>query len=317
MASQSEPTTTTDVPNYAGPLFYVGATYGKSPLLSLAGLSRGGKTATGNQFPMANRIAGDSPAQDGQSEDASIAAMTATSYTGSQGTNYMQIFRKEYVVSYAAQAFQGAISGVAVTGMGQSVIAAMPAQRSAHLMQLAADYEYSALRGAGQAWTNAATAGKMGGLVTAIEAGSETAAAGAPLSRSLISEEIVRMAAAGADFGNTIIAGGAFQIDALNTLFGNALQSTTEAGIDLKIVNMPVMGQARIVYDPVLADDDLVFVDLDHFDPVFGIVPGKPAVFVEPLSKTAAGDREQLFALASVDYGHIQWHGMISGLATS
>jgi len=266
---------------------------------------------------MANYIAGDAAAQDGQTEDASIAAMTNTSYTSTQQTQYMQIFRHTYVVSYAAMAMNGQISGAAIINMPMAAINSMPVQRLAHMKQFMADYEYSALRGSGQAWSNAATAGKMSGLVTAVEAGSETAAGGAALSKTLIETEIARMATAGAEFGQMAIAGNAFQIQQLNNLYGNAIQSTTQGGFNIATLNLPIAGTCEVIYDPVLATDDLLFVDLNHFDPVFGLVPGKPPVFTEPLAKLGAGTYEMLFSLASVDWGDEVFHGMVSGLATS
>lgn len=318
MASQTEPVTTTDVLNYVGELFYIGATYGKSPLLSRKGLTSGYKVATGSNFPMANIIEGDAAAQDGMTEDASIAAASYTSYTSSQTTNYLQIFNYRYAVSYAASALSGAISGVAIAGAPVSQIASMPVQRLSHMKQFMGDFEYSALRGTAQAWTNAATAGKMGGMVTAIEAGSETAAGGAALSKALIKTEIERMAAAGAEFGDMVIAAGAHQINALNDLYGNAVQSSTEGGTAVRTVLLPIMDKpATILYDPILAADDLVFVDMNHFFPVFGVVPGKPTVSVEPLAKVGAADYEMIYALASVDYENIAFHGMVSGLATA
>lgn len=317
MSSQSEPITTTDVPNYAGELFYVGATFGKSPLLSIKGLTTGFKTSGSTEFPMANQITGDAPAQDGQSEDASLAAMTNTSFAAAQTTNYMQQFRKTYALSYAASALTGAISGVATMTGPQALVGSMDPQRLAHLKQFAADYEFSALRGTGAAWSNASTAGKMKGLVTLVEGGSETAAAAAALSKALVETEVARMAAAGAEFGQMALAAGAYQIQALNDLYGNALQSTTIAGVNIQMLKLPVAGDCMLVYDPVLAADDLVFVDMNHFDPVFGIVPGKPPVFTEPIAQLGAGEYEQMFSLASIDFGDIVFHGMVSGLATS
>lgn len=322
MASQTEPITTTDVLDYTGELFYVGATFGKAPILALAGLNEEAgnfsnyKISRGNQFPMANTIAGDSAAQDGVTEDASLSTSTFSSYTASQTTNYMQIFKYDWTQSYAAAALNGTISGVAVQGQ-EAGVDELATQRMAFLKQMIADYEYSALRGASQAWTNAATAGKMGGLVTAVEAGSETAAAGAELSKTLIDTEIARMAAAGAEFGNVVVAGNAHQIQQINNLYGNSMQSSTVGGVNLQTVLLPIAGMCRVVYDPTLATDDLVFIDLEHFSPVFGVVPGRPPVFIEQKAATGASVPEELFSLASVDYGNILWHGMVSGLATS
>jgi hypothetical protein len=317
MASQNEPITTTDVLNYAGELFYVGAKFGKSPTLSLAGLGRGTKTATGSEFPMGNFITGDAPAQDGVTEDASLEATTESTYAASQNTNYLQQFQKMYTWSYASQALQGTISGVSVIGMGSADVATITSQRTANLLQLAADYEYSALNGTGAAWTNAATAGKMGGIITAIEAGSETAAGGAALSKTFINTEVARMFNAGAEFGNMAVTGGAFQIQQLQELYGEAPRSATVGGFNLEYVIIPLMGRVWILPNAIVPADDLVFIDMNHYTPTFGIVPGKQQVVIEPLAQIGAGTREQIFFIASIDYDDVLFHGMISGLATS
>jgi len=317
MASQSEPITTTDVVNYTGELFYIGAKYGKSPLLSMAGLTDGYRVVTGNQFAMANAITGNAPAQNAVSEDASIAAVTRTSYAASQGTNYPEIHNLQYVISYAAEALNGMVSGVANVRDTQAVVASMPTQRLAHMKQLAVDLEFSAMRGTGQAWTNAGTTGATGGLVTAVEAGSETAASGATLSTDLIDTEVARMAAAGAEFSNMVIAAGAYQLQRLGQLYSFAPQDRTVGGVNLRQVLLPIMGTCGVVYDPVLADDDLVFVDMDHFKPCFGIVPGKPPIFTETLAKVSGGTPEMLYCIFGIDYNSIVFHGMVSGLATS
>ncbi len=317
MASQSEPSTTTDVLNYVGEAFYVGATFGKAKLLSLAGLTRGAKIVVGSTFNMANTIEGDAAAQDGVTEDSSLDKQTDTSYTAAQVLNTLQIFDKNYVVSYAAQALTGTISGVALGQTPMAIVSGMPVQRLAHFKQFMADYQESAHYGSQQVWTNAATAGKMDGLFQEIEAGSETAAAAAPLSKILIETEITRMADAGAEFGDMVLIMNAFQNQAFNTLYGNAIESQTVAGIDLQVVRLPVIGTCRVMYDPAMNTDDFGFVDMTHYTPTFGIVPGKPAIFVQPLAQLGASTREMLYSLASIDFGNILFHGMISGLATS
>jgi hypothetical protein len=316
MASQTEPVTTTDVLDYIGELFFYGQTMGKAPLLTLKGLGQARK-ATASNFPMGTFVTGDAPAQDGLSEDDQIAAGSYTSYTGTQTTQYVQAMLYRYAVSYAAQALGSTISGLAIANMPLVGLRTMPVQRRAHMAQLMADWEYSALRGTSAAWTNASTAGKMGGLVTAIKAGSETAAGGAALSKSLIDTELIRMEAAGAEFGDVVFAAGAFQLVALNNLYGNAIQSTTQGGTNITTLAHPIVGEVRIVKDPILAADDLLIVDMNHFFPVFGTVPGKPNVSIEPLAKVGAADYEMIYALTSVDYNNIIYHGMVSGLATS
>lgn len=317
MASQSEPITVYDVPNYAGEVFYIGTAFGKAPVVGLCGLNAGYKIATSEVFPLANTLTPNAAAQNVVTEDASIAAMTDTSYAAAQENNYLEIHRNTYVVSHAAAALTGAISGTAIINAPLAAIGSMPVQRRAHLLQLTGDLEYSFLRGTAQAWTNAATSGATGGVLTAVEAGSETAAAGAALSTDLIHTELVRMGAAGAEFMQMIVVGNGFQITQLNTLYGNAPTGVNIGGVDLDAVYLPLAGKCGIVHCPHLATDDLAFLDLAHLSVVFGLVPGKPPIFTEPIAQLGAGTYEELYCLFGCDYDHIAFHGMVSGLATT
>jgi hypothetical protein len=323
MASQNEPITTYDVPNYVGLLAAVGAKFGKAPVVSRAIQRNGIRVVTGNQYPMLNSLTGDSPAANAVTEDASLAPSTNTSFAASQETNYMQMWHKKYAQSYASMALYGNVSGVAATGEPLARVGDLTQQRIAHMMWLSQDMEFSVLRGTAQAWTNAATAGATGGLITAVEGGSETAAAGASLSKALLETEIKRMAAAGAVFEDPVLACGAHQYWRLSELFAFAPQSRTEGGYEIVTIILPLAGACRVVYDPILADDDVALIDMAHFRVCFGYVPGKAqspeslGVIVEPLAKDGAGDYEQMWALFGVDYENILFHGMVSGLATS
>jgi len=317
MASQSEPITTTDVTNYTGEVLYVGATFGISPLLSMAGLTRGYRVLTGSQYAMSNAITPNAAAQNTVSEDASITTITATSYTASQETNYAEIHELQYVVSYASRALSKVIGGVANVDDVFAQIAGMPVQRKAHMKQLVGDLEYSALRGTGQAWTNAGTAGQTQGLVTAINAVASTDAGGSDLTAEHINTEIERMAGLGAEFNDMVLACGAHQYQAISDLYGFQPQSRNIGGVNLERVVLPVAGNCGVVYDPVMASDDILFVDLEYFRPGFGIVDGYPPIFTEKLGKDGAGDREMLFCIFGIDYFTYKYHGLIESLATS
>ena len=317
MASQTEPITIADVPNYVGEVLYYGAKYGRSPLVSMAGLTAGYKVAATHNYPMGNFITGDTPAARAQSEDDSIAAMTNTSYAASQVTNYLQIWRRTYAISYARQALSGVVAGVPVAGEPAAQVGGLPVQRLAHMKQLASDMEYSCLLGAGHAWTNSATAGATRGLVTDLLATGKTDALGVAISKDLVRTELERMAAAGAEFNRMVIAAGAHQVQVLNELYGLAPASEKVGGVNLSTILLPLAGPCGVVFDPILPDNAILFTDMEHFAVVFGMVPGRPPIFVEPPAKVGAGDYEQLFSIFGVDYDHVAFHGLITGLATT
>lgn len=51
--------------------------------------------------------------------------------------------------------------------------------------------------------------------------------------------------------------------------------------------------------------------------PVFLPVPGKGVLFYEELSKTGAAEEGQIYGQLGLDYGPEEYHGTITGLATS
>jgi len=302
--------------DYWGEAAFIGQKFGVSPVMSAAVLRNGYRFVTAKNFPMLTSLTGDAPAQDGESEDASIAAGTNTSYAGSQTDNQVQIFHPRLVKSYASSTLNGNISGISAAGEPLANIDSIEVQREAHLRQLMSDYEYSALNGTAGAWTNAGTAATMGGVVTAIEGGSETAAGSVALSKTLIGTEVARMRAAGAELVDPVITCGAFQYQALTDLYGGAVPASFEGGVIMETLLIPLAGRCRVLFNPIIADDDLVFLDLARIRPVAAPVKGS-VILVEPTAQLAAGQYEHIYAQLSIDYGNIAYHGMISGLATS
>ena len=126
------------------------------------------------------------------------------------------------------------------------------------------------------------------------------------------------MIAAGAEMMDMHFVCGTWQYQRLMTIFGNPPTSTVEGGLELVTVIIPLLGKVKILYSPHMAADDLLFLDMAHYQPAFGLVPGKPTgIFVEETGRIAAGIREQLYGLFGIDYHNIIFHGAVTGLATS
>jgi hypothetical protein len=51
--------------------------------------------------------------------------------------------------------------------------------------------------------------------------------------------------------------------------------------------------------------------------PVFQEIPGKGHFFAEPLARTGAKDRTQLYGEVGLKYGNQRTHGKIAGLVTA
>jgi hypothetical protein len=98
----------------------------------------------------------------------------------------------------------------------------------------------------------------------------------------------------------------------INELYGNAVESITEAGVNLLVVHT-VAGMIRFVMDSAASATQLAIVDLSLAQPV--VLPAKGGVMViEPLGKVGAADRFQVYSQVSVDYGSAKGHVVISDI---
>lgn len=297
--------------NYLGQLYLVGAF--QTPLMNMLGGLGRGKTSKSFLFPMAQPWNLASASQPAITEAASVSSNTATTITRGQDTNTVQIFQETVEVSYAKQSTTGEFSGIQVLG-NQPVQDEFEFQKMAQLRQIALDMEYTFVNGAYQAATDATTAAKTRGLINAISS-STVAAAGATLSKALIDEVLREGAANGAQFGNMVAMGNAFQIQKLSDIYGYAPEDRNIGGVAVKTIYTD-FAILNVVYNPQVATDDLIIVDMDVLSPVFCPVDGQVIKFDE-LAQTAASRKGQWYTQAGLDYGPEEYHMSITGLATS
>jgi hypothetical protein len=74
-------------------------------------------------------------------------------------------------------------------------------------------------------------------------------------------------------------------------------------------------GPMGIMLDRAMPPDTIAVVSLDQCAPVFLDVPGKGHFFEEPLAKTGASERNQLYGEVGLAYGNQLTHAKITGLA--
>jgi hypothetical protein len=73
-------------------------------------------------------------------------------------------------------------------------------------------------------------------------------------------------------------------------------------------------GTFGIMLDRHMPQDSILLASLEQCMPVFLNVPGKGTLFSEPLAKTGAADREQIYGEVGLKYGNEKAHGKITGL---
>lgn len=303
--------------NYLGELFLVGAY--QTPFLNMIGGIQGqnAKVTRSFQFPVASPWSLTSASQPAITEANSVSSNTATTVTRGQDLNTVQIFQETVEVSHAKLSTYGEISGLSATETtaGQQVNNELEFQKMAHLRQIAIDADYSFLNGAYQAASDASTAAKTRGIITACSTNT-VAASSATLSKSLVDQLLREMAANGAVFENMVFFVNAFQKQKLSDIYGYAPMDRTVGGVNIKVIETD-FAPIGVVYAPNVPAATLLCADMNYVSPVFCPVPGKGLLFYEDLAQTAASQKGQLYGQMGVDYGPEEYHGTLTGLATS
>lgn len=297
--------------NYLGQLYLIGAN--QTPFLNMIGGLNAGKTSRSFLFPVAQPYSIGSAAQPAVTEAASVSSNTATTVVRGQDTNTAQIFQYTVEVSHAKQSTTGEFGGIQVLG-DQPVGDELDFQAQAQLRKMAIDLEYSMINGAYQVASDATTAAKMRGLINAITTNT-TAAAGATLTKALADTMFRQMAASGAPFENVVILCNAFQKQKLSDIYGYAPDDRNVGGVNIKQIETD-FGMVGIMYDPQVATDDVIAVELNVCSPVFVPFDGQ-VISYEMLAQVAASKKAQWYAQIGLDYGPEEYHGSLTGLATS
>ena len=320
MANTNVAATMWNCPNYTGELFMIGAN--KTPFLNMIGGLQGAsiRTVRDFQFPLAQPWALEAASQPAISETASLNAPTAWTYVREQDVNTCQIYQTQVSVSYAKQSVTGEVVGDTTTkfvdvGEGQPVQNERDFQILAHMRQISVNVEYTFLNGAYTQITSAAATGGTRGIITAC-ASNTVAAAAATLSKPLIDELLREMAGNGAEFGNVVIFCNAFQKQKLSDIYGYAPMDRNVGGYNIKQIETD-FAELGIVWAPQVPAATLLIADLSVCAPVFLPVPEKGVLFYEELSKTGASENGQIYGQIGLDYGPEEYHGTITGLATS
>lgn len=81
--------------------------------------------------------------------------------------------------------------------------------------------------------------------------------------------------------------------------------------VDTVVTDFGTMG---IMLDRHMPQDTIAIVSLEQCMPVFLNVPGKGTLFSEPLARTGAADREQIYGEVGLKYGNERAHAVLTGI---
>ena len=309
--------TSFSVLNYSGMLFNRGNT--RTPLSSIIG-SRA-KTTNHVEFVIGQEFTGGGAGEQPDiSEGASLTAPEASVATRTQNTNVTQIFMEAVGISYAKQSNMGTISGLNVANQQANPINELDFQVAVKMQKIARDIEYTFINGTYNKALSDSTANKTRGLVSAITS-NVTSMGNKPLGLWGIADMLRKVYDSNAPIQNLVLWCDAitmFQInaDAVNNGLTVVPASRDINGIALSSVVTP-LGVVYLYLGECLPAGTALLLNLDVIAPVHQSVPGKGNFFLEPLAKTGAGEKYQLFGQMGLDHGPEWYHGKFTDIATT
>lgn len=317
MANVNSAATVWNCPNYTGELYLVGG--GRTPFLNMIGglESETVRYVSGFEFSLGQPFSLEAASQPSISESASLSAPAATTYVRGQETNTVQIYQSQISVSYAKQSVTGQVKADAVTGMVamdvQPVANELDFQIQAHLRQIALDVEHTFFNGTYQKASDASTAARTRGMISACST-NVVDAENASLSKSLVDELMRTMADNGAEFNQPVIFANAAVKQKLSEIYGFAPQDRAVGGVNVSVLETD-FAQVGIVWASQVPASTMLVADVDCCHPVYLPVPGKGVMFYEELSRVGASETGQLYAQIGLDYGPESYHGKIVNIA--
>lgn len=324
MANVSGTGTLWNLPNYAGQLFTPSKV--RTPFLDTI---TNAMDVSSPEFAMSSRYDMEAASQPAITETASLTAPTATSYVRSNEKNVCQIYQRQVYLSYAKMSDSQRLKRVEVgtSGFAYDEAGSNPVdnelafQIATNMDQIKMDMEYTFLNGVYQLATDAGTAFKTRGLITGSTVNT-VPAGGATITKAIMDSLFKEMADNGAfdQAGSFTIMCNSFNKQQLSDIYTYVPQDRSVGGSNIERI-VTDFGEMEIKYVPRVPADTIVVVNTQANSVVFNPVAGKPVnegrVILEPLAKTGAGEKYQLYVNAGIDYGSAYMHGTVTGTATS
>lgn len=289
----------------------------RTPFLSMIS----GKTGYTNsvEFVLGQEYAsedGDIPAI---SETASLTAPDPSYITRRQNTNVTQIFQDSVAISYAKMSNMGTLAGANIAGQQANPQNELDFQVANKMRKLSRSIEKTFIQGRYNKATTDAEINKTRGMDEAIVTNVK-AAAGKTLDLWMVNDLLMTMRANGADISNLVLWVDTIQLNQIN---GAAVESgmklgeayKNEYGIQVRDLLLPI-GRISIALGEFIPEGTAYVFNFEAIRPIEQPTPNKGNFFLEPLAKTGAGEKYQLFGQIGLDYGNELLHGKITGLST-
>ena len=309
---------TFDLPNFVGELYHTTPTI--TPFLSMIGGETGGVPLYAKEFGWQT----DTNPAAAQPDIVEFDEPVYDERARADVVQVPQIFQYGFRVSYTKMATPDQLgSGGAspATPAQASILGNQPVrselqhQGMLKAMRAARDMEYTFLNGVFVHPNSNASARRTRGVITATTTNA-VAASSAALSKTHIDSVLRAMADAGAPMTNVVLFANSLNKQRISEAYGYAPENRNVGGVNIKQIetDFAIVG---VVYDRFVPAATVAAIDVAYCRPRHLLVPDKGFLFAEPMAKTHAGEQYQLYGEAAIEYGPEQWHGKITGLATT
>ncbi|RDG37957.1 SU10 major capsid protein [Streptomyces corynorhini] len=188
------------------------------------------------------------------------------------------------------------------------------------LIQMARDIEQTFITGTFAQPTTNAQPRRTRGILQAI-ATNVIDAAGEPLDHDMVIDLLQMVWEAGGiqQSGTATLMCNGYQKRMLTKIFVSDAnyQETTRniGGVSVSTI-ITDFGELNVMLNRYMPNSTISVVSLEQCAPRFLLVPGKGFLFIEPLAKTGASERAQIYGEVGLKYGNEKAHGKITGLAS-
>ncbi|HEX5995679.1 MAG TPA: DUF5309 family protein [Jiangellales bacterium] len=309
--------TTFNLPNYHGELFTITPT--ETPFLSAIGGIAGAVATRAKLFEWQTVDRRASAANNAVVEGA--AAPAASERSRSNVTNVVEIHQSAVEVSYTKQAATNEFAGANLGLDDNPVSDELAFQIMAELESMAVDVERSFISGVFDNPANNGAPRKTRGILTAITTNvNANGGVDRALTKDVVDATLSTMFANGARMpqASTVFMCGPSQKINLSGIYSAAtLNQPTQTrnvggvAIDTLVTDFGVFG---VMLNRWMPADQIGIIDLSVCRPRFLEIPGKGLLFAEPLAKTGAAEKWQLYGEIGLEYGPETYHGLISDL---
>lgn len=310
--------TTYNLPNYVGELF--AASREDTPLLSAIGGLTGGRATKATSFEWQGYDLRDPDDTRQRLEGAD--APDGEARTRYKASNVVEIHQEAVNLSYTKQGATGQLNtdGAQTVNIGGTIVQAdeLSWQISQQLKQIARDVEYSFIKGTYANPDDNTSPRRTRGLLEAITTNvMETT----HTAKTLTADDVLDLAQMAWDNGGiresetrTIVVNSDLK-RALTRCFvtdaGYKEETRNVGGVNLQTIETD-FGRFNIMLDAYMPKDKLLVLSLEQLAPRFLEIPGKGHFFVEPLAKTGASDKVQIYGEIGLEYGDQKAHALLT-----